>query len=276
MIRSATGKIDKKLIRTRMADYVLPTAQAAPAAAPVALAATRDATLYAVVEDTDPPDAETTPEVEAAEEPSIIPPGPSPQVAEALAGGGAAARLIIPEPDAAAEDASAMPEAANDAPPAEAVGEPSPEAAPAQEPQTLTAPASAEAPLTLDPKPATPAGPRPPSTVALGFLNVTLGVAAVPIVLAVIGAGGHAAGLWDQHIGYDVLIQDWARKFAMAGFVTGALGFLMAAIGGFRQLWFKAAIALFLTIATTAGLGMANTANNPPVDPQTPAAAPAP
>ena len=47
-------------------------------------------------------------------------------------------------------------------------------------------------------------------------------------------------------------------------------------IGGFKQLWFKAAIALFLTIATTAGLGMANTANNPPVDPQTPAAAPAP
>ncbi|MFO1013587.1 MAG: long-chain-fatty-acid--CoA ligase [Caulobacteraceae bacterium] len=299
----ATGKIDKKLIRQRMADYVLPTAQAgapsAPAtpapAAPVALAAARDATLYSVVEDTEEPEDEA-----AAVEDDPIAPGASVQVAEALAGGGAAAaaRLIIPEPEeaveAAPEEAPALPVAANDPAPVESAAEP--QAAPETPPEAIApeaaapeaaapevvapeaaapvaaepgaAAAATEAPLTLDPKPAPPPpGERPPSTVATGFLNVTLGVAATPIALALIGAGGHAAGLWDHHIGYDVLIQDWARKFAMAGFVTGGLGFLMAVIGGFKQLWFKAVIALFLTVATTAGLGMANTATNPPIDP---------
>uniref|UniRef100_UPI0026EA87AD AMP-binding protein n=2 Tax=Phenylobacterium aquaticum TaxID=1763816 RepID=UPI0026EA87AD len=74
----ATGKIDKKLIRQRMVDYVLPTAVAAGAAvaATVALAAPPEPKIYA-------PEPEPHPEPEAHHAPEPVAHAPEPQAPEA-------------------------------------------------------------------------------------------------------------------------------------------------------------------------------------------------
>ena len=173
----ATGKIDKKPLRERFADYVFPAA-----AAPIAEAAARPATLYAPEAFTDPP------AVEAADDE----PEPSP----------------FPQADPAAETetvAGIAPEAefeAQDLPPAEAAA-PVVDAAPAE---------SVREPVALAPQ-----WPRKAMTAILA-------ISFLPAALAILGAVGSRAGLFDASFGYGVMTTQWAANVAVLAALATLVG----------------------------------------------------
>jgi fatty-acyl-CoA synthase len=263
----ATGKIDKKLIRQRMADYVLPGLAVAGA-------------------------VEGGVEEATAEEPVAEPPAPT----LAAADGALAARIYAPEPEEPLSEPPPLPEPRM----VEALAEarPEPETASAPEPTSdpevaaaLEAKGEAEH-FPLDPLTSTAAAALspvpeeafhadkvsvaegPPLAMPLvppaggtktgkkaeakarsggaagGLLDVAVLIALAPALLVAVGAVGVKFGLLDQAVGYDLLTRDWAPKVAMLGVATGVLGLIVALFGGFSKLWKKALLALAITIAT--------------------------
>lgn len=234
----ATGKIDKKLIRQRMADYVLPSVAVAAAAAerdpPAPALAAADGALAARIYAPEP------------EEPlSEPPPLLEPQVAEALA---------EPEPDFESRGET-EPFPLDPLTPA-----PAPTIAPVSEDAFHAKPVfvADEAPLVMAEIPSGKTAHKKTKGVAGGLLDAAVVIALVPALLVAVGALGVKLGMLDQATGYDLLTRDWAPKAAMLGLVTGLLGLIVAWFGGFAKLWKKAALALAITIATLGAMVAAN------------------
>lgn len=242
----ATGKIDKKLIRQRMADYVLPSVAVAAMAA------------------------------EAVAEPELEGDPPAPTLA--AADGALAARIYAPEPEEPLSEPPPLLEPQVVEALAEAPTEPEPdfESRGETEPFPLDPLTPAPAP-TIEPvsedafnaKPVFVADEAPlvmaeiPSGekargAAGGLLDGAIVIALAPALLVAVGALGVKLGMLDQATGYDLLTRDWAPKAAMLGLVTGLLGLIVAWFGGFAKLWKKAALALAITIATLGAMVAAN------------------
>jgi fatty-acyl-CoA synthase len=266
----ATGKIDKKLIRQRMKDYVLPSLAAATVAEAV---------------------------VEAPAEPEVEPEPPAPTLAAAA--DAQAARIYAPEPEDPLSEPPpllepAVVEALTEAEPssepeAEQVVEPvvEPHAEDEHFPLGALNPAP-DAPLAPVPEEAFHAKPvfvteAPPLVMPLAppredrkarskakvdgksgggptsaFLNLAILVALAPALLVAGGALGVKFGLLPQAVGYDHLTLDWAPKAAMLGVATGVLGLIAALFGGFARFWKKALLALAITIVTLGVMVAAN------------------
>lgn len=257
----ATGKIDKKLIRQRMADYVLPTAGAASGGATLAAAdGAQSAVLYApdaeeAAEEPEPaPERRHEPEVSAAHAREPGPQRPAPLTAEALA-----ASLPDPEPGPVEADAALPhdPETVfpHDPLAARQAGllDPTPEAAFDASPVFV----AEAAPLTLastGPRRAARPAKAEPDGEGGGWAGALLagavGFALAPLALVVIGALGARLGLLDKPIAYDLLTRGLAPGLAWLGLLTGLLGVVVAMIGGFWRHWPRAFLALAITIAT--------------------------
>jgi fatty-acyl-CoA synthase len=272
----ATGKIDKKLIRQRMKDYVLPGVVAATAAevavdaevepeveAPTASLAAADGAQAARIYAPEP------------EEPlSEPPPLPEPQMVEALAHAEAAAEV---EPQAApVAEASTTPEAE---PLFEQRGQeehfplgplaPAPSIAPVPE-EAFNAPpvlVTEEAPLAMPlvpsrkgkkAKAAEASATKPKGGFTSGLLDLAVLIALAPALLVGAGALGVKLGVIPLALGYDQMTLDWAPKAAMLGVATGVLGLIFALFGGFSRFWKKALLALAITVATLGTMVAAN------------------
>ncbi len=282
----ATGKIDKKVIRKRLADegYELPATplQPSPAPAPTPTLAAADGAQASVIYAPDPPD-EVEPEVALAEpepEPEVHPEPPPPEP-EVVA-------HVEPEPETISATDAIIAEATAIAA-AEAVAEPRPELAP--EPQAEATPVKApppepkpEPPLRLhEPKsspvladagealpfamPITPgkrgktkkaedkktsakkASGKPPAWASF-YLDLALLVALVPAILAGGGALGVKLGMIPLPLGYTAMTLDWAPRLAFVSVATGLLGLVIALMSGFKRLGRAAILALVITGAT--------------------------
>jgi fatty-acyl-CoA synthase len=278
----ATGKIDKKLIRQRMKDYVLPGVAAATAAEAEAEAEAK-------------PEAEVEPAAALAaadgaqaariyapepEEPlSEPPPLPEPQVVEALAHAEAAADAE-PEP---ATPVQATTPAASAGPEAEPLFEqrgqeehfplgpltPAPGIAPVPE-EAFNAPPVAvieEAPLAMPLVPSRKSkkakakadkSAKAKGGFTSGLLDLAVLIALAPALLVGAGALGVKFGVIPLALGYDQMTLDWAPKAAMLGVATGVLGLIFALFGGFARFWKKALLALAITVATLGAMVAAN------------------
>jgi fatty-acyl-CoA synthase len=268
----ATGKIDKKLIRQRMADYVLPALAAATAA-------------EAVVEPEPEPPAATLAAADGAqaariyapepEEPlSEPPPLPEPQVVEALAHAEAAAE-VEPEAEAAPEPPAPV------APEVEDVFEhrdqeerfpldpltaaPALAAVPEEAFHAKPVFVAEQAPLAMpvvperkDQKAKAAKTGKSKGALTSGFLDLAVLVAVAPALLVAAGALGVKFGVLPQALGYDQMTLDWAPKAAMLGVVTGVLGLFAALFGGISRFWKKALLALAITIATLGAMVATN------------------
>ncbi|SFJ04717.1 long-chain-fatty-acid--CoA ligase [Caulobacter sp. UNC279MFTsu5.1] len=266
----ATGKIDKKLIRQRMADYVLPALAVAGVA-----------------------------EAEAAADPD---PEPEPPAgALAAADGTQAARLYAPEPEEPLGEPPPLAEppvvealAHADAEP-EPEPQPDPPAAFAPEAEPVFEARGQQEHFPLDPlNPAPPLGPVPeeafhakpvfvaeepplampvipPSTgrkarakagksggPTAGLLDLALLIALTPALLVAAGALGVKFGVLPPAVGYDQMTLDWAPKAAVLGVATGVLGLIAALFGGVSRFWKKALAALAITVAALGVMVAAN------------------
>jgi fatty-acyl-CoA synthase len=278
----ATGKIDKKLIRQRMKDYLLPALDVASVAG------------RAVGADPEPQ------------------PDPEPPAATLAAAGGApTARIYAPEPEEPLSEPPPLPEPQVVQALAHADGEPAiaPEAElePQAEPPVPTAPgveavveedqadrfpldplAPANSAPALEPVPeeafhaepvfvaeapplSMPAAPQREEGkakakaekavkggLASGLLNGVLLVALVPAVLVVIGALGVKLGLLPLALGYDRMTLDWAPKATVLAIATSVLGLFIAVFSGFSRFWRKALLALAISVVTLGALVAAN------------------
>ncbi|PXA90179.1 fatty-acyl-CoA synthase [Caulobacter sp. D5] len=258
----ATGKIDKKVIRQRMKDYVLPTIAAA-AAGTATLAAADGAgapVLYA-------PDPVETPEdvaeaVEPVHEPEVL---AAQAEAETVSAEALAASLPDPEPTPVAHIAEAAePEDVFPHEPlveAEAKPlEPTPETA-FDAPPVFVA---EEAPLAMPIQPSKGRKAKAAKTETSGkggwaspILIGAVVIALVPAALIVVGALGARFGLLDKAIAYDLMTRDLAPLVAWLSLGTGALGVVVAMIGGVQRHWKRALLALAITIGTLAVLFLA-------------------
>ncbi len=279
----ATGKIDKKLIRKRLADdgYALPETplQPSPASAPTLAAADggHAAVIYAPepAEAIEPeavldaplepePEAERAPEAEpetAAEASPDSEPGPD---VETQAEPASVADTIIAEAAAiAAAAAVAKAEAPADLPTGEAT------ATPVEPPLRLHEPSEAanadalapfSAPITPSRRGVSKASARtsakaetkrdkPPAWASL-YLDFAVLIALAPAILVGGGALGVKLGLIGQSLGYAAMTVDWAPKAAYLGVATSLLGLVVALAGGFGRLWKLAALALAITAVT--------------------------
>ncbi|MBO9559145.1 MAG: long-chain-fatty-acid--CoA ligase [Caulobacter sp.] len=275
----ATGKIDKKLIRQRMKDYVLPGLTAAtvaqaeepepqpepPAASLAAADGAHAARIYA-------PEPE-----EPLSEP---PPIPEPEVVEALAHTDAQPE---PETSVASMIAEAAEAAGPDAEPAfEQRGQeehfplgpltPAPALAPVPEEAFHAEPVfvTEEAPLAMPVVPErrrrkgrakaekAEAGEKRKGGFTAGLLNLIVLIALAPALLVGAGALGVKFGVIPLSLGYDQMTLDWAPKIAVLGVATGVLGLIFALFGGFSRHWKKALLALAVTIATLGFMVAAN------------------
>lgn len=269
----ATGKIDKKLIRQRMKDYVLPTIGSAAAGSATLAAAdgAQAAVLYAPEPVAAPEDVveDEAPQAEAPVEPVH-----EPEVAAALAAAGPvsvealAAALPDPEPAPVAhaepaepvspepvspEDVfphaplvepqagplAATPEEAFDAPPVFVAEEP-----------PLAMPLSAAKPRKAKAAKAARAASGDKGGWAAPILTGAVVIALVPAVLVVAGALGARFGLLDKAVAYDLMTRDLAPAIAWLSLLTGGLGVIVAMIGGIRRHWRRALLALAITVAT--------------------------
>lgn len=227
----ATGKIDKKLIRQRMKDYVLPAAAG-------------------VAEEAGDPDPEPEPEPPAA--------------ALAVADGAQAARIYAPEPEEppsepqvvevdAEGEADRFPlepmDAADPAPPLEPVPEEAFHAEPVFVAESPPQAMPATAPQG-DGKAEEKADKAAKGGAASVLLDVALVIAVVPALLAGVGMLGVKLGIFPPALGHDRMTLDWAPKAAVLGVVTGVLGLFVAAFGGVPRFWKKALLALAITVAT--------------------------
>jgi len=286
----ATGKIDKKLIRERMKDYVLP-ATPVLAAATVAMKAAPDPVLHAP----DKPDpAPAAPEAPAgkSEAPTSVAAavGANETVDAEVKDMGAPAEA--PAADEPLAWSSSDREDAGDVPP------PLP-GMPDMTPMTGAAPA-ADTPLSLKPTPVK--GPAPSamdSPLAFAplpgqrdrkrdrrrnrsavkreggsrwpdrYMDLALLVALAPAAMALVGAFATKFGLITEQQGFDAMLVQgpteslgWAPAIALVGLLTGIIGVLVAVFAGFSRLWGKALLALLVTALTWGafiGLGLWDT-----------------
>ncbi|MBI1683950.1 long-chain-fatty-acid--CoA ligase [Caulobacter hibisci] len=280
----ATGKIDKKVIRQRMKDYVLPTAVAAAGAATLAAADGAAApVLYApepASEEIGEPDepveevaAEAEPVLEPAHEPEVV--AARILASEAVATEAAEAEVSEPEPASEPVTAEALAASLPDPEPvAQAVAQdpedvfphaplvepdakplaPTPEAA-FDAPPVFVA---EEAPLAMPIQPGRKAKAAKPDKAASGgkgdwaspILLVAVLVAALPAVLIVGAALGARFGGLDKAIAYDLLTRDLAPRIAWLSLGTDVLALIVAMIGGIGRHWKRAVLALGMTAAT--------------------------
>jgi fatty-acyl-CoA synthase len=243
----ATGKIDKKLIRQRLKDYVLPTAVAA---APTLAAADggQAARIYA------PDPVETPFDVEAIASGEL----------EAGEVHVETAPAEIEPTFVVAPDTQNLPPA-EDLPPAEnlddqplRLSEPEAAAPPVATPVVSVA---EDLPFAM---PLTPRDQRKAKAAAAKvgqtpswapfYLDLALVIALVPGLLVAVGAVGVKFGLLDLPLGYTLMAQDWAPKVAYLGVATGVLGLIIALMVGFGKLWKRVLLILLITAATIAAM----------------------
>jgi len=258
----ATGKIDKKLIRERMADYRLPTAEPAPAA-PLLASSPK---LYAPepAQDETPSSAAWTPA------PGVISSEPAPEglTVVGAAEGQAALEAARPASDseadkeAAAEALGPFPDegrdqpAALEPPPLEPLTfEPAAEAAETERPAAQ--PHGADSPLFM-PKSREPK--RKASPLAGLYMALALALAVTPAALFAMGTYGWSYGLVNGTAAQLALA--WAPQAALVGALTSVLAIFVAALGGFRRYWGPALLAVLISavtlavMAATGGLGV--------------------
>ncbi|KQY95345.1 fatty-acyl-CoA synthase [Caulobacter sp. Root1455] len=282
----ATGKIDKKLIRQRMKDYVLPGLAAAPTGEGAAEAAAEPEAPAATLAAADGAQATRIYAPEPEDPLSEPPPLPEPQVVEALAHAESEAR-IEPEPQPEPEVAApirAAPPATPLAPEVEPLFEqrgqeehfplgplaPAPAVASVSEDAFQAAPvfAADDAPLAMPLVPSRKGGKakakakeaanKAKGGFTSGLLDLTILIALAPALLVGAGALGVKSGLFPLALGYQQMTLDWAPKAAMLGVATGVLGLIVALFGGFSRFWKKALLALTITVATLAAMVAAN------------------
>ena len=292
----ATGKIDKKLIRQRMKDYVLPA---------LAVATVAEDVTEAEPEPEPEPPAATLAAADGAqaariyapepEEPlSEPPPLPEPQVVEALAHADAEPALAVepsPEPDLGPEVAPVLAATGPEAEPAfeprgqeehfplgpltpgpAPVMEPVPEEAFHAKPVFVTE----EAPLAMpvvrqrEGKKVKAAKTDKPGGFTSGLLDLAVLIALAPALLVAAGALGVKFGVFPLALGYDQMTLDWAPKAAMLGVATGVLGLIAALFGGFSRFWKKALLALAIMVAANALGGRAPPIHDVSTDWRTP------
>ncbi|WP_293408518.1 long-chain-fatty-acid--CoA ligase [Phenylobacterium sp.] len=245
----ATGKIDKKLIRERMADYRLPTAEPAPAA-PLVAASPK---LYA-------PEPEPQVEAEAAPSASVWTPAPgSGELANerkestGYAGGEAAA----PEQEASADALGPFPDELKAEPAEWPAYEPVPETPPRNDPRTE---ALADSPLFIPGGPSRERPAKKGSALAGLYMALAIALALAPAALYALGTFGWSYGLVEGQAAQAALA--WVPQVAMASALTGVLAILVAAVGGFRRYWAPALTAILISVVTlavlaaTGGLGV--------------------
>ncbi|MES2034672.1 MAG: long-chain-fatty-acid--CoA ligase [Pseudomonadota bacterium] len=276
----ATGKIDKKLIRQRMTDYVLP-------ATPVMVAAAAAAAASGTIAERAAPDPVLHAEPVAGEDPS----GKS----EAPASTAAAGAEELHQADTPSDIPASMPEMTplgGAVPVAEAAPLAFPTAAKRADdlPSAETPPDKA---ATLSTAAPAPGGARKAAGVAgrkvrtagwaSRYLNLAVLFALVPAAILLVGAIGARLGAWSWDAAYrGVLVEGpiaqlgWAQALALVGALTGLVGFVVALFAGFSTLWRKAALAVIITALTWGGF-IALRALEPTTPPASgaPAAAPA-
>ena len=234
----ATGKIDKKLIRQRMKDYVLPTAVAAPILA--AADGGQAARIYA------PDPVETPPDVEAI-----------------ASGELEAGEIDVESFPAEVELANVVATEASALPPPEVLEE-QPLRLHQAEASPVATPVAAVADDMPFAMPLTPRDQRKAKAVAVKvgqappwaslYLDLALIVALVPGLLVAVGALGVKFGLLDLTLGYNLMAQDWAPKVAYLSVATGVLGLIIALMVGFSKLWKRVLLILLITVATIAAM----------------------
>jgi fatty-acyl-CoA synthase len=269
----ATGKIDKKLIRQRMKDYVLPGLAVATVADAVAEPALEPEPPGAALAAADGAQAARIYAPEPEEPLSEPPPLLEPQVVEALVHAEAAAE-VEPEPEPEPEPPAPV------APEVEDVFEhrgqeehfplgpltPAPALAPVPEEAFHAKPVfvAEEAPLAMPlvpdrkSKKAKAAKAGKSGGLTSGLLDLAVLIALAPAVLVAAGALGVKFGLASLALGYDQMTLEWAPRAAMLGVATGVLGLIAALFGGFSRFWKKALLALAITIATLGAMVAAN------------------
>ena len=262
----ATGKIDKKILRQRFADYTFPVA-----AAVVAESASRPPTLVA-----------PEPEGGSAEE--------SPRGEPEAAAVADAAPAAVPDPapdEVPAEVAADVTDVADESfadevpPPLSGMPEVTPFVE-ATEPGGTPALAAVDAefePMAADeplppPEPAVrlqdealiipPTRTRPKkkrvSPLANGYLDLALLVAIAPALMIAVGAVGTKFGAWSWRDGFTAMLVNgpapnlgWAPAIALVSVGTGLVGLIVALFAGFSRLWGRALLALLISIATLGG-----------------------
>jgi fatty-acyl-CoA synthase len=267
----ATGKIDKKLIRQRMKDYVLPTIGSAATGSATLAAA--DGAQAAVLYAPEPVEAQEeavdeAPEapVEPVHEPEVVAalaaapePAPEPLSVEALA-----ASLPDPEPAPVAQQVQSAPPEPEDVFPHAPLVEPEAKPLAATPEEAFDAPpvfVAEEAPLAMPLSSARPRKAKAAKTAssnsdglkggwAAPILMGAVVIAALPAVLVVVGAVGGKLGLLDKTVAYDLLTRDLAPMIAWLSLLTGGLGVIVAMIGGIQRHWRRALLALAITVAT--------------------------
>jgi fatty-acyl-CoA synthase len=281
----ATGKIDKKLLRTRFEDYVFP-AVAAASGATLAEVAARSPVIHApeppVAEAAeaaaeDPLSAEPEPETIAATAPAEFVEAepleiePAAEVVELH--GETLSDQVVEElaPPPALEpteaEAEALVESVTFDPEPEMLTEPVVEAepevvAPELQPEPVTEP---EAPLMFAPlSPRPQPKVRPKTGNAVLALNLIIAVTLLPALLTVFGALAARFGLIDFATGYSLLTVQLTPKLALIGVAAAVVGGALAVFGP-KGLWGRAVIALAIAIVTLAAIqGFRSAANAAP------------
>jgi fatty-acyl-CoA synthase len=259
----ATGKIDKKVIRQRMKDYVLPALAAAAAPTLAAADGGQAARIYAPEPVEPPVDLAPTPAEPVAE---VEGESVSTQ-ADALI---AAAHLDAAHAEPASGEAPLEPFAEPEAPPTLPVAETfdetplrlhepqAPPEAPVATPLAFDADALPFAvPLTPRQKRAAAKAAQPDRKVpawASIYQDLALVIALAPGLLVAAGAVGVKFGVLDLPLGYGLMTQDWAPKLAFLSVATSVLALIVALIAGFGKLWKRLALTLVVTVATIAAM----------------------
>ncbi len=280
----ATGKIDKKLIRERMKDYVLP-ATPVLAAATVAMKAEPDPVLHAP-DNPDPAPAAPETAVGKSEAPASVAAAVGAEEPVTAEVEHTAAPVVEPPAEEHLAWSSSDPLEDGDVPAAlpsmpdmtpMSGGTPAAEAplslrpTPVKGPLPKSGESTIDAPLAFAPlpgmgdrkrakdrrKPKGKAGAKSTRGWADRYLDFALLVALAPAAMALVGAFATKFGVITEAQGFDaMLIQGptdslgWAPAIALVGVLTGIIGVLAAVFGGFARLWGKAFLALVVTALT--------------------------
>ncbi|MDH4386977.1 MAG: long-chain-fatty-acid--CoA ligase [Caulobacter sp.] len=135
----------------------------------------------------------------------------------------------------------------------------------------LSAPAG-EAPLSFSPVPYSgkrskikaggPAQSGAKGGLADVYLALGLLMALAPALVILAGAVGMRMGAWDWRTGFAAVMVNgpapnlgWAPALLLLSILTGVIGLLVAAFGGWKRLWKKALLNLGVTAATIGALG---------------------
>ena len=281
----ATGKIDKKVIRKRLADegYKLPETPLQPSPPPpppepepepAPILAAADGSHAAVIYAPEPVEEVAAETVLHAPEPEpevVADPAPEPEIQQV-----SAADAIIAEATAiaAAAPAEKPPEAVAEViAPEPKPPEPAPVKAEPEQPLRLREPPETARPVLADAGEALPfampitpgkrgksmktaakteaatASGKPPRWARL-YLDLALLIALAPAILAGGGALGVKLGMISLPLGYTSMTLDWAPRLAFISVATGLIGLIIALSAGFAKLWKGAVLALVITAAT--------------------------